>query len=120
MGLEDRRVHRGQLSASSQYNYNHGPDRGRLNQRNTRGRTGAWVAKARNTKQWLQVDFERKTTLTGIATQGRYEAAQWVTSYIVKYGDDGQRFRDYRQYGRTRVSGTTNPLITSKCFCSKI
>jgi len=103
MGLEDRRVHRGQLSASSSANYNHGPDRGRLNQRNTNGRTGAWCSQRRDTRQWWQIDFERKTTLTGIATQGRYEANQWVTSYIVRYGDDGRVFRDYRQYGRTRV-----------------
>lgn len=103
MGLEDGRVLSGQLSASTQHNYNHGPDRGRLNQRSGSGRTGAWSAKTKNNKQWIQIDFGRVTTLTGIATQGRYDAHQWVTSYIVRYSNDGQRFRDYKQYGRTRV-----------------
>ncbi|EDO48085.1 predicted protein, partial [Nematostella vectensis] len=89
-GFEDRRVRSGQLRASSSYNYNHGPDRARINQRNTNGRTGAWVARLRNRHQWLQFDATGMTRFTGIATQGRYEANQWVTSYTLKFGNDGR------------------------------
>lgn len=37
----------------------------------------------------LQFNFEGKRTITGIYTQGRRHAAQWVTSYTVAYSNDG-------------------------------
>ena len=55
IGLEDRRIPSGALSASSSYNSKHGPDRARLNMFASRGRTGAWCAQRNNAKQWLQV-----------------------------------------------------------------
>lgn len=55
IGIEDRRIPSGALSASSSYNSRHGPDRGRLNMVAGRGRTGAWCAQRNNAGQWLQV-----------------------------------------------------------------
>ena len=55
IGLEDRRIPSGALSASSSYNSKHGPDRARLNMYAGRGRTGAWCAQRNNVRQWLQV-----------------------------------------------------------------
>jgi len=55
VGIEDRRIPSGALSASSSYNSRHGPDRGRLNMVAGRGRTGAWCAQRNNAGQWLQV-----------------------------------------------------------------
>lgn len=57
IGLEDRRIPSGALSSSSSYNSRHGPDRGRLNQVASRGRTGAWCAQRNNARQWIQVIF---------------------------------------------------------------
>ena len=104
LGMEDRRILSGHLRASSSYNYNHGPDRARLNIVNGHGRTGAWVAKYRNTRQWLQIDCRQMSIIKGIATQGRREAHQWVTKYQLSFSRYGARFTAYVSYGRVKVS----------------
>ena len=103
LGMEDQRILSGHIRASSSYNYNHGPDRARLNIYAGHGRTGAWVARYRNTKQWLQVDLRQMSVIKGIATQGRREAHQWVRSYHLSYSRFGSRFRAYVAYGRVKV-----------------
>ena len=103
LGMEDQRILSGHLRSSSSYNYNHGPDRARLNVYAGHGRTGAWVARYRNTKQWLQVDLRQMSIIKGIATQGRREAHQWVRSYHLSYSRFGSRFRAYVAYGRVKV-----------------
>ena len=108
LGMEDRRILSGHLRASSSYNYNHGPDRARLNIYAGHGRTGAWVARYRNTKQWLQVDLRQLSIIKGIATQGRREAHQYVSSYTLSYSLKGVRFRMYSVYGRIKVMSTVS------------
>ena len=103
LGMEDQRILSGHLRSSSSYNYNHGPDRARLNIYAGHGRTGAWVARYRNTKQWLQIDLRQMSIIKGIATQGRREAHQWVRSYHLSYSRFGIRFRAYVAYGRVKV-----------------
>ena len=103
LGMEDGRILPGHLRASSSYNYNHGPDRARLNIYASHGRTGAWVAKYRNTRQFLQIDLRQLSIIKGIATQGRREAHQWVISYVLSYSKDGRRFRAYTVGGRLKV-----------------
>ena len=103
LGMEDQRILSGHLRASSSYNYKHGPDRARLNIYAGHGRTEAWVARYRNTKQWLQVDLRQMSIIKGIATQGRREAHQWVRSYHLSYSRFGSRFRAYVAYGRVKV-----------------
>ena len=39
-----------------------------------------------------------------VATQGRQNADQWVTSYYVSYSVKGFRFVTYKEYRRTKVS----------------
>ena len=108
LGMEDLRILSGHLRASSSYNYNHGPDRARLNIHAGHGRTGAWVARYRNTKQWLQVDLRQLSIIKGIATQGRREAHQYVSSYTLSYSLKGARFRMYSVYGRIKVMSTVS------------
>ena len=103
LGMEDHRILAGRLRATSSYNYNHGPDRARLNIYAGHGRTGAWVARHRNTKQFLQIDLRQISLIKGIATQGRREAHQWVKSYMISYSTRGLRFRMYNAYGRVKV-----------------
>ena len=103
LGMEDRRILSGHLRASSSYNYNHGPDRARLNIYASHKRTGAWVAKYRNVRQWLQIDLRQMSIVKGIATQGRREAHQWVSSYVLSYSKDGRRLRGYSVGGRLKV-----------------
>ena len=91
------------FTASSMYNHYYGPWSARLQAQN-RGRTkGAWVAKYRNRNQWLQVDLGVTTRVKRIATQGRYDANQWVKSYTMSYSNNGVRFVPYRRGRRIQV-----------------
>ena len=103
LGLEDERINSGALRASSSYNYNHGPERARLNHARSHGRIGAWVARYRNRNQWLQIKLPWLARVKGIATQGRQDASQWVTRYRVTYSVLGIRFSAYKELGKFKV-----------------
>lgn len=103
LGMEDGRITKSRLRASSMYNTYYGPYNARLQARNYGSTRGGWIAKIRNTQQWIQVDLEKVATLKGLATQGRYDANQFVRSYIVTYSRNGRRFVPYREGRRTRV-----------------
>ena len=103
LGLEDGRVPDPLIRASSFYNYYCGPFNARLNRRRYGRQGGAWCAKRRDRRQWLQVDFGALSTVSGVATQGRQNSAQWVTSYYISYSRNGYKFAPYREGRRTRV-----------------
>ena len=106
LGMEDGRILAGHLRSSSNYNSKHGPERGRLNGRPYHGRTGAWVPRHFNNRQWMQIDLRGMSVIKGIATQGRMEAHQWVSSYMLAYSRFGYRFKHYVAYGRVKVQLT--------------
>ena len=64
--------------------------KGRLN-----GAT-AWAAGQNDQNQWIQVDLGEQKIVTKIATQGRNNYDQWVTSYVVSYSLNGQTFNQYQ------------------------
>ena len=39
--------------------------------------------------------------VTGIATQGRYDLSQWITSYSLEYSDDSVTFEYYKEHGQS-------------------
>ena len=97
LGIEDKRITNGQLSASSYYNHYLAPWHGRLNHR------WSWSVRHRNNRQWLQVNFQGIYRIRGIATQGRQDANQWVKSYALSYGLNGVDFAPYKERGRVKV-----------------
>ena len=101
--MQDERISKQHLRASSMYDIHHGPWRARLNRRTSGGR-GAWTAKHNNRKQWIQVDLGAVSKVKGVATQGRYEANQWVTSYTLAHSIDGNTFRRYRDGRSIKVN----------------
>lgn len=103
LGIEDKRITNGRLSASSYYNHYLAPWHGRLNHR------WSWSVRHRNNRQWLQVNFQEIYRIRGIATQGRRDANQWVKSYALSYGLNGVDFAPYKERGRVKVS-------EPKCF----
>ena len=103
LGMQDGRISKARLRASSMYNRYYGPYNARLHARNYGSTGGAWVAGIRNTQQWIQVDLEKVSTLKGVATQGRHDASQYVKSYVVTYSRNGRRFVSYREGRQTRV-----------------
>lgn len=58
---------------------------------------GAWSPASLDLGQWIQVDLGKTAAVTKIATQGRGEAAQWVSEYKVSYSLDGGYFKFYPQ-----------------------
>ncbi|XP_068726466.1 uncharacterized protein [Montipora capricornis] len=103
LGMEDQRILSGQLRASSVYNYNQGPDRGRLNQFAAHSRTGGWMAKNRDKNQWYQIDLEQTSIVKGIATQGRRGAHYWAITYQLSYSQNGAQFKTFVSFGRVKL-----------------
>ena len=95
--MENGAIADAQISASSQYDRNNGPQRARLNGR------GGWRPRTSNRDQWLQVDLEKHTTVSRIATQGRRRYGPCVTRYRLQYSDDGMNYHSYKARGQDSV-----------------
>ncbi|XP_030847153.1 lactadherin-like [Strongylocentrotus purpuratus] len=83
LGLESRAIPDSSLTASSEYDANHGPRRGRLNIAKTGALFGGWTAKTKDLNQWIQVDLLDTYSIVGVATQGRKDQFQWVSSFKI-------------------------------------
>ncbi|XP_078701666.1 uncharacterized protein LOC144927805 [Branchiostoma floridae x Branchiostoma belcheri] len=77
-------------SASSEWDSGHSADRADINTRETADAAGAWAAATNDQDQWLMRDFGDVSVITGIITKGRNSGIydQYVTSYIISYGDE--------------------------------
>ena len=105
------------LSASTSASSNHIPQFGRLNKIPASGKAGAWCAKSNDGNQWLQLSFGRQTTVTKVATQGRYDGKECVTSYSVSYSVDGAHWIWYRlSDGHIKVWLTCSGIL-SNSYC---
>ena len=73
--------------------------KGRLNHQTT------YLAGNNNKGQWLQVDFGKVVKVTKIATQGRHNANQYITKYVVSSSLDGSlfQFQEHKPYTVPRV-----------------
>ncbi|XP_032227696.2 uncharacterized protein LOC5503440 [Nematostella vectensis] len=100
LGCQCLSIKDSQFSASSEYSVTLKAGNARLHLVPRDGRGGGWAAKNNDNKQWLQLDFDSYKTVTRIATQGRQDANQWVTSYSVKYSQDGSVFSPYQHNGK--------------------
>ena len=109
LGLEDGRVPKYAMTSSSMWDRRHGPYRARLNQLN-RGGTGAWSSRYNNVFQWLQINLGQVSRVVAVATQGRYDANQWVKKYEISYGLYGNKFKFYTINRKVKV-GTACFLI---------
>ena len=96
--MEKGGISNAQITASSQY---HSPYQSYNARLNSGG--GSWIPTSNNAHQWLQVDLGKKTEVTGIKTQGRYNAHQWVKSYRVSYSNDGSTFQTYKENNQDKV-----------------
>ena len=111
--METGAITDGQISASSEHSASLAAIRGRLNVQLSPGKEGSWSAKSLNQNQWLQIDVgSQYSKVTGVATQGRRDHAQWVTKYMLQYGNDEGNLNDYRQQYHTTYK--VNALIPFK------
>ena len=99
LGLEDKRITDGALTASTYYNTYYSPWYGRINS------IYSWGARTNNVNQWFQVNFVSVVKVTGIATQGRQNANYWVKTYTLYYSPDSTNFRYYTEGRGAKVRG---------------
>ena len=88
LGMEDGRIQDSQLTASSHANVNVAPAKARLN--HGAGIGDAWHPRVFTTNEWIQVDLNVSTAVTGLVLQGRDKdnnRLQYVTKYRVQYSD---------------------------------
>ena len=86
------------MTSSSIYNAGTKADRGRLNLQ-----SHGWIAKQNNAHQYLRINLAKETSVTKVATQGRFNADQWVASYYLRYSLDGKHWVTYKQNSLDKV-----------------
>ena len=97
--MENSEISDGQIAASTVWasgSRHHGATNGRLNFMSSNVRMGARSSGANDLNQWLQVNFERSTIITGISTEGRQDNSQRGTKYTIFFGDDENLFYGYK------------------------
>ena len=92
LGIQSGEIRDSALTASSMLNEFWGPERARVNNRNEGNYGNCWLSKTNDAGQWLQVDLGKISNVTRIATRGRFDSNQWVTSYYLSSSLDGNRF----------------------------
>ncbi|XP_034743563.1 contactin-associated protein-like 4 [Etheostoma cragini] len=80
--------------SSSQLSSSHAPGFAKLNRRDG---AGGWSPHTSDPYQWLEVDLGQRTTITAVATQGRYGSSDWLSSYLLMVSDTGHNWKQYRQ-----------------------
>uniref|UniRef100_A0A8C5D9P3 Contactin-associated protein-like 4 n=1 Tax=Gouania willdenowi TaxID=441366 RepID=A0A8C5D9P3_GOUWI len=80
--------------SSSQLSSSHAPFFAKLNRRDG---AGGWSPLVSDRYQWLEVDFGERSTITAVATQGRYGSSDWLASYLLMFSDTGHNWKQYRQ-----------------------
>ena len=108
LGMENGNITDTQITASSEWwrtgHYLHAY-RGRLYLKAAGGMKGAWAAGLLDKYQWLQVDLRSyNTRVTGVATQGRQDATQWVKKYKLQFSffNEPGSFQIYKEKGQNR------------------
>jgi len=122
LGVESRVLKAGDMAASSFYGNEdeYGPNNGRLNYRGA-----SWQPLHERVGQWLQVLLPKLYKVTGVATQGDFEADKWVTGYKVRYfnqdgkwkyvgAGDGQNFIGNIDRNTVRKTEFTSPVKATK------
>uniref|UniRef100_A0A8C7IQS5 Retinoschisin 1 n=1 Tax=Oncorhynchus kisutch TaxID=8019 RepID=A0A8C7IQS5_ONCKI len=90
LGFEAGSVAPDQISCSNQEEYSGWysswtSNRARLN---SQGFGCAWLSKFQDNSQWIQIDLQDVGVVSGILTQGRCDADEWLTKYSVQYRTD--------------------------------
>ena len=104
--MENGAISDEQITASTQWHVDEAAFRARLHLQETLPKSGGWVTSTNDANQWLQIDLRSLyTKVKRVATQGRNRNSaydgNWVTNYMLQYGNDGVSFSYYREQGQT-------------------
>ena len=119
LGMESKAIPDAKITASSQFDKNHSPQRARLGTVRSGSKIGAWSAKTNDNGQWIQVDFGKAYKVTRIVTQGRQDHSQWVKKYMLEYSNDGVRFSSYDLLSGNRDRNTKVGHILKPSFIAR-
>ncbi|XP_030642553.1 retinoschisin 1b [Chanos chanos] len=107
LGFESGSVSSDQITCSSQEQYvgwfsSWTASKARLN---SQGYGCAWLSRFQDANQWIQVDLLEVSVVSGILTQGRCDADEWMTKYSIQYRvDENLNWIYYKdQTGNNRV-----------------
>ena len=103
LGIEDGRIPDSALTASTIHSAVCAATFARLNLAAGSGRAGSWCVKTNDVNQWLQIDLGTHITVTKVATQGRQDYDQWITSYSLSYSLAGSFWVQYTVRGKKKV-----------------
>jgi len=81
----------GAFSASKEYNDKHAAILARIGRERVSGKYHAWCSSF-SAGEEITVDLMTSYIVTGVATQGRGDHTNWVTSYSVETSEDGHRW----------------------------
>ncbi|XP_067054992.1 protocadherin Fat 4-like [Acropora muricata] len=103
LGLENGDVKASDIRATSTYmvpNEDYSSTLGRLNNKVSTqfgiSYKGAWCAGVNNKQQYLQIDFQGMRKVTEVASQGRPDSNDYVSSYMISFRLDGNLFEFHR------------------------
>lgn len=65
--------------------------------------SSSWCASTDDSNQYMQVDFSRVVTITGIAVQGSPTENSWVKDFYFEYGMALDSLVTYMEYGNNKV-----------------
>ncbi|XP_029282508.1 retinoschisin-like [Cottoperca gobio] len=87
LGFESGSVTSDQISCSNEDQYSGWysswvPTKARLN---NQGFGCAWLSKFNDQHQWIQIDLKEVGVVSGILSQGRCDADEWITKYSIQY-----------------------------------
>ncbi|XP_014875306.1 SCO-spondin [Poecilia latipinna] len=100
LGLEDGRIHYGQLSSSS-HRENNPADAGRLNiVPNIPVMEPGWSPLPGDPQPYFQVDFLEPTWVSGVVTQGNERMWGYLTKYRLAFAPQSAHFSDFTANGK--------------------
>uniref|UniRef100_A0A668AK63 Contactin associated protein-like 5a n=1 Tax=Myripristis murdjan TaxID=586833 RepID=A0A668AK63_9TELE len=92
------------FQSSSQSSSSSAPYFAKLNRRDG---SGGWTPLLTDREPWFQLDLRDRMEVTAVATQGRYDSSDWVSSYLLLYSDTGRAWKQYR-HEDGRFAGNVN------------
>lgn len=120
LGIESGDIHHSQMYASSEYHswfpiFQNSKWSASIARLHNKDLVNAWVPKYNGRNQWLEVDLERPTAVTGILTQGasRLGKKMWVTSFEISYSKDRQ---NYKKFDKIFMGNVNNDGIKRNMF----
>lgn len=83
----------------------------------------AWLSKFNDQYQWFQIDLKEIGIVSGVLTQGRCDADEWITKYSIQYRSmetlNWIYYKDQTGNNRVRTHNSSYSNRVTRCFCAR-